>query len=133
MIDAADKSVNHVATVIINSGLTAPTEVKNGYLMGKHNLSELYYSELTEEAFKLGIGEVSPVVDVYNGEERILYIVYRTEKTEEHLDECFHEIAYVYLANIVGEKIADAAGALIESVEFTDVLEELDRFSISMK
>lgn len=124
MLAAGSESA--VAAVIINTGLTAPTEVMNGYVMGRHNLDNLYYGELTEAAFELRVGEVSPAVRVHNGEDDIIFILYRGEKSEEHFNKCYSEIAYVYLTDTVGAKIDEAAEGLKSEVRYTDVYNTLD-------
>ena len=126
MIEAADDGESAVANVVINNGLTAPTEVQRGYVMGRYNLDSLYYSRLTEAALTLELGEVSEVISVHNGEEEILYILFCAEKSDEHFEEAYSEIAYVYLTNSVGEIINNSKIGLRESTEFTSVLEELD-------
>ena len=126
MISAAQNGESAVALVVINNGLTAATEVQRGYVMGRYNLDSLYYSDLTDAALSLSVGEVSDVIDVHNGEDRILYVLYRAEKSDSHFDEAYSEIAYVYLTNEVGKIVNAAKESLFESVEFTDVFESLN-------
>ena len=126
MISAAQNGESAVALVVINNGLTAATEVQRGYVMGRYNLDSLYYSDLTDAALSLSVGEVSDVIDVHNGEDRILYVLYRAEKSDSHFDEAYREIAYVYLTNEVGKIVNAAKESLFESVEFTDVFESLN-------
>ena len=133
MEDAAINGEDDVATVIINSGLTAPTEVSNGYLIGKHNLDSFYFEDMTKAAFELSKNEVSSVIDINNGEERILYILYKAEKSDEHFEHCYNEIAYVYLTDTVGEIIDHAKDALYESAVYSDFLKSLDRSTVSME
>ena len=126
MITAAESGESAVANVVINTGLTAPTEVQRGYVMGRYNLDSLYYSRLTDAAMGLSVGDVSEVISVHNGDEEILYILYCAEKSDEHFEEAYSEIAYVYLTNAVGEIINNSKLGLNESTEFTSVLEQLD-------
>ena len=128
MVEAGSEAA--VASVIINTGLTAPAEVKNGYVMGKYNLDRFYYAELTDAAFSLRVGEVSPTVRVHNGEDDIIFVLYRAEKSDEHFDACYSEIAYVYLTDTVGKKIQEAADALATDVTYTEVFKNLDFSSI---
>ncbi|MBQ7363252.1 MAG: hypothetical protein IJW48_02250 [Clostridia bacterium] len=121
-----------VATVIINTGLTAPTEVINGYVIGRNNLDALYYGDMTEAAFGLSRGEVSEPIRVHNGEADIIFILYRAEKSDEHFDNCYTEIAYVYLTDKVGKIIKEAADGLASGVQYTAAFEALDYAAITM-
>ena len=124
MKDASGESA--VATVIINTGLTAPTEVMNGYVMGRYSLDRFYYGELTDAAFALDVGEVSPTVRVHNGEDDIIFILYGAAKSDAHFEQCYSEIAYTYLTDTVGKKIDEAAKGLISEVLYTDFYNNLD-------
>ena len=121
-----------VATVIINTGLTAPIEVERGYVIAKNNLEKLYYSEMTESAFELEIGEVSEPITVNYGDGEVIFILYRAEKSDEHFDESYTEIAYVYLTDAVGGYLASCAKTLFDSVELTGVLDTIDYNEVFM-
>jgi len=129
---AAAPSEDAVATVIINTGLTAPAEVKNGYVIGRNNLDPLYYGEMTAAAFALPAFGVSGPIRVHNGEDDIIFILYRAEKSDSHFEECYSEIAYVYLTDKLGAITKEKAEALASGVSYTDVFETLDYAAISM-
>ena len=132
MIEAAESGESAVATVIINTGLTAATEVQRGYVIGEYSMDALYYSELTEAAFDLEIGEVSEPVTVHNGDEKIIFIVYCAEKNTENFEDLYSEIAYVYLTNEVGRIMDEASDVLSDNVSFSDAFRGLDYSSIRM-
>ena len=121
-----------VATVIINTGLTAATEVMNGYVIGKYNLDSFYYGDLTKAAFALSPFTVSDPVRVHNGDDDIIFIIYHAEKSDTHFDRCYTEIAYVYLTDQVGKIITEAAESLKMGVEYTDVFSSFDYSAIDM-
>ncbi len=129
---AAASSESAVATVIINTGLTAPTEVMNGYVMGRYNLDAFYYGDMTDAAFSLSVGEVSEPVRVHNGEDDIIFILYRAEKSDAHFERCYTEIAYVYLTDMVGKITQEAAAGLASGVSYTEEHGALDYAAIRM-
>lgn len=132
MTEAAARGESAVANVIINTGLTAPTEVQRGYVIGEHSLDALYYSELTDAAFDLETGEVSDPIVIHNGDEKIIFIIYRAEKTEENFDELYSDVAYVYLTNEVGKIMDEAGDSLEENVKYTELFRSLNYAEIRM-
>ncbi|MBR2343152.1 MAG: peptidyl-prolyl cis-trans isomerase [Clostridia bacterium] len=133
ILDAAPDGDDAVAnTIMANGNLTAWEEVKNGYVMGRYNLDRAYFGEMTDAAFALAEGEVSEVIRVADITSDGYYILYRAEKSEEHFDECYSSICYVYLKNKVGEALEDIRLSLTESISATDFFKGLDRAAISM-
>ena len=132
MESAAVSGESAVANVIINTGLTAPTEVKRGYVIARHNLDKLYYKDMTDAAFALAPGGVSDPIPTNYGEGDVIFILYRAEKSDEHFNESYSEIAYVYLTDTVGGYLNDAAIALKESVEYTDFLTKINLSEVTM-
>ena len=132
MAVAAAQGVDKVANVIINTGLTAPTEVQRGYVIARYNLDRFYYAELTDAAFNLNTGGVSEPVTVHNGDEKIIFILYKAEKNDAHFDESYTELAYVYLANKIGEMLADVRAELATGVQYTDFYRGLNFTEVSM-
>jgi hypothetical protein len=123
---------NDVALYIINKTLTGGEDVMNGDVIAKHNLYTGYYSEMVEEAFSLKMYEVSRVMEVVTGAEDGYVILYKTVKNSSHFDKCYEQIASTYVDNEVG-KIFDTAGdQLLETLQFSQLLSDLDRASISM-
>lgn len=132
MEEAALIGESSVASVIINTGLTAPTEVQRGYVIGRYSLDPLYYEELTDAAFELDVGEVSDPIIIHNGNDKIIFIVYNAQKSNEHFDECYSEIAYVYLTDSVGKIMDEVKNSLEDSVSYTDAYRAIDHASIRM-
>ncbi len=132
MEEAARLGESAVAGVIIDNSITSYYEAERGYVMARHNLSKLYYSELTNIAFGLNTGEVSEPVHVNSGDGDVIFILYRAEKSDAHFDSSYSEIAYVYLTDTVGKKIAEAQGALVLSAEYTDSFYTIDYGKVSM-
>ena len=132
MENAALSGESAVATVIINTGLTAPTEVERGYVIARHNLDKLYYKDMTDAAFALDFGCVSDPIQTNYGEGDVIFILYKAEKSDEHFEKSYSEIAYVYLTDTVGSYLNDTATELKESAVYTDFLAELNFDEVTM-
>ena len=139
LIDAAaskttpEEKETAVFNAIIGSGLYSNTaEMKNGYVIGKYNLENSYYGDMTDATFSLSEGEVSDPIDVVSDVENSYYIVYRTFKSEDHFLANYDDIKYVYLTNYVGEIAHGVSLELEGSLVYTDILKGLDRSSIEM-
>ncbi len=132
MEEAARLGESAVAGVIINNSITSYYEAERGYVMARHNLNKLYYSELTNAAFGLNTGEVSEPVHVNSGDGEIIFILYRAEKSDAHFDNNYSEIAYVYLTDTVGKRISEVQSALVLSAEYTDSFYAIDYGQVSM-
>ena len=123
-----------VAAAMAGAGsITAQAELQNGFVIGKYNLNRFYYGEMTEVSFDTPIGGVSEVITVVEDMGERCYVIYRTEKSAEHFDSCYGEIAYTFLSDSVGEILHTAELQLLESVSTTDVLKNLDYSKISME
>ena len=132
MENAAITGESAVATVIINTGLTAPLEVARGYVIARHNLDRFYYSDMTNAAFELDMHEISDPILVNYGEGDVIFVLYKAEKNDAHFEQSYSEIAYVYLADTVGERISELTELLAESVSYTDFFDTLDYSEVSM-
>ena len=107
-------------------------DVKNGILHGRHSEDSLYYEEMTEAAFSLGVGEVSEIIEVSTTSEEAYVIMYRIAKNNQHFADCYDSIAEVYVYNEIGKLIDGCSSALIESAVRAPMLSTLDRGGITM-
>ncbi len=131
--DTLEEKENAVITAIMSNSLyTNAAEIKEGYVMGKYNLESSYYGNMTEAAFALEMGEVSAPVDVVSDVEDAYYILYRSYKSDEHFENNYDSIKYIYLMNCVGEISHGVAEELKESVTYTDFLKEINHSEIGM-
>ena len=121
-----------VTNYIIQFSTSGATDIKNGEVIGKYTLDRFYYSEITESLFSLNVGEVGEVISLNTDTLEGYTIVYRTDATEEHFEECYSEIVNVYLLNEAGKLMNEAATGLIEGASYTDTLKNLDRSMVSM-
>ena len=124
--DEWDAGTYMIANTLSGEGL------RDGMVIGRYSLDPAYYSDLTEAAFSLGIGETSEVIEIVTGLSNGYYILYRAGKTEEHFEKCYEEIEASYILNLIGSDVSAAAEALKGSITKTGVLENLDRASITM-
>ena len=122
---------NRVATTIIGNTISSATDVKNGTLIGRYNLDEENYGDITKEAFATPTGRVSSVIEVYTGAAAGFYILYPISKTEDHLKANYAEIALTYVQNEMGRQLESVQAALTESLGVTDVFRGIDHASIT--
>lgn len=120
-----------VAATIIGNTISSATDVKNGTLIGRYNLDEENYGNITKEAFSTPIGRVSNVIEVYSGAAAGFYILYPIAKTEEHFNANYAEIALTYVENEMGRQLLEVQMALTESIGVTDVFRGLDHSKIT--
>lgn len=121
-----------VNTIMGNSNLASASDVRNGFVIGRYNLEEAYYGEMTDYAFALSDGDVSPAFLVNDGETSGYYILYRAEKTAEHFEECYGSVLYVFLKDKVGEKLHQVKGELNDGIMMSQFYTELNHAKISM-
>jgi hypothetical protein len=132
IVEAAGYGEERVAAVMIGNTTMAGSEIENGYVIAEHNLDAAYYGGLTEAAFELAVGEVSEPVYVNDGEIEAYCILYRTEKSDAHFEECYADIAYVFLTNEVGRYLDDYSTRLGTSAMLTELYDEIDHATVSM-
>ena len=120
-----------VATAIISSSISAGEDVMRGVVIGKYSLDEENYRDMTKAAFETNIGKVSEIVEVTAGKDPGYYILYPVLKSEEHFEECYDEIAAVYVENEIGKLLYDVQTALTESARGTELLDTLDYSKIT--
>ncbi len=130
---AAGGGEESVRNAMIGYGALIPIpEMENGYVVGKYNLDESFFGKMVSASFSLEVGEVSEVVTVHDGTQYFHYIIYRAEKSEEHFDNNYSSIAYIYLKNEVGKLLYDASKTMTDSVVRTEFLKALVHSEISM-
>ena len=132
MLAASDKD-GVVMAIFTNSIYGYPAEVEKGMVIGKYTLSPNFYSEFTEAAFALEVGEVSEVLEVYDGSKDLVYVLYRDEKSDAHFDSCFEEIADSYVSNEIGKIKSEILSGLISSCKYTSDYSTINHGSISMR
>lgn len=131
--DTLEKKEEAVFKAIMGSELYAnAAEIKNGYVIARHNLDRGYFKDMTSAAFSINEGEVSDPISVVTDSENSYYILYRTYKSEAHFEENYEDIRYVYLMNYVGNISHGVADELIASAEYTDFLNGLNHSEIGM-
>ena len=132
IVEKANYGDDEVSRYIIGTTSTAASEIINGEIIGRHNLDEMYYSELEAAAFKLAYFEVSEGIEVSSANEDGYVILYKTVKTDAHFDECYDYVKSVYVQNEVGKIIDTAAEGMLASITEASMLATLDRSQITM-
>lgn len=131
--DTLEDKEYKVFVAIMSSGrYSNNSEVENGYVMGRYNLERSYYGNMTDAAFAISEGEVSDYIDVVTDIENAYYVLYRTTKSDEHFENNYESIKYIYLMNIVGEITYNVASELRSSISYTDFLKNIDHSAIKM-
>lgn len=125
-----------IALCIINNTSVTPTDlIKNkelcGIVVGKNTLSE-DYSDYSRAVFALLPGETSEIIEVNDGE-RGYYVIYKADKTEEHLNRCYDDVVSSYLDDLVGKELASIAKSLADGAKSEDAYSKINHRSILSK
>ena len=131
--EEAKKGESYVSEMIMGRGPIGATDGIEGILIAKNNLDGAFYNAMIEEAFSLKVGEVSRVVPIHDGQEMRYYIMYRGNKSDEHLEKNYADIVYIFLRDSVGKTVNDKKRELSESITVSDFLKSLDYSGISME
>ncbi len=125
-----------VALYIINHSMGLESDlIKNkkvtGSIIGRYALNDLYYSEFTKAAFDLKLGEVSDIIKI-GGDSAGSYIIYKLDKTGEHLTEEYETVKSSYIDNLIGKKLDITKSELLLSAELTKNYSDIEHSSIKM-
>ena len=129
---AAAQDEEAAANIIIRNSVSADSEIRAGELIGRYSLDYLYYGKMTEAAFALGIGETSQIIRISSEAADGYFILYRCEKTEEHLQQNREAVADVYCENYIGALLHDIKIVLAKDASFDAYLDSLDYSAVSM-
>lgn len=120
--------------IINNTTVTAEDLIVNrkvsGVMVGENTLGSDYELYKTT-AFNLEVGNASDVFAINDGI-TTYYVLYKLDKTEEHFNNCYDDIASAYLDNIISGKLMAIANDLAESAEYTKKYSKIDHSDISM-
>ena len=119
------------AKMVNYSSLNLET-LRSGQLITKYNLDPLTYTALTEAALSLSRGEVSAPVALYNSQNNGYIILYKADKSADHLNENYDQIVEEYVNHKSGEALTEIYNAMKENVTFYPIYETLDRNGIRM-
>ncbi len=117
---------------MINYSTLGEGDLKDGIMIGKHNLDPLYYSELTKAALSLSPGETSEVIEVTTGANNGFFILFCMEKSEEHFNNSYAAIESTFVENEIGKILFERGEAIIKSAEYTSAFSKLDYSNIKM-
>ncbi len=121
-----------VSAIIQNSLAGGAAQVERGMVIGKYTLDASFFADYTKTAFELEIGEVSSVISVYDGSQNGYYVLYRDEKSDDHFNTYYSDIAYSYVSNKIGEIEHKTKETLIKSIKPTSAYSELIHAQISI-
>lgn len=118
-------------TLATESDLIVDGEL-SGKVIGKDALDSFFYSEYIETAFSLEVGEMSPVIVIENSDADGYYILYKLDKSQEHLDRCYDAIEASYVDNVIGMKLAEIGEKFEKSAKITENYNSIIHSDISM-
>ena len=121
-----------VAEYIISMTSTADSDMLDGEIIGRHTLDEIYYSEIERAAFDLAYFEVSDLIEVSDAMGEAYVVIYKTIKSNTHLEKCIEQVASAYIQNEVGKIIDTAMEGMLEGITESAMLSNLDRSNIKM-
>lgn len=131
-IEQRAENEDAACTYIIGTHHTFGDALRDGYVIGRYNLDESFYSELIDTAFSLDMHEVSDPIQIYAGGSSGYHILYRVATSESNFNSCYEAIESAYVDNHIGKQLHDVRIALISSARATTALIDRDRASISM-
>ena len=106
--------------------------LRAGQIITPYNLDALTYATLTEVASTLNEGEISEPVALYNSQNDGYIILYKADKSADHLNENYDSIVEEYVNDQSGKMLSEIYESMQESVTFYPIYETLDRESIRM-
>ena len=92
----------------------------------------MYFGDVMDEAFSLGIGEVGKVHEITSDIKAIYWVLIRTEKDDEHFTECYNDIASAFLSERIGQIISGVCDSLEASRDIDDAFASINHSEIKM-
>lgn len=130
MINAT--SAEGVGDVIAGRTTSTGEEAHSGMIIGRFSHNPNHYYEFTQTAFSLNVGEVSEVIKVVTGDDNGFYVLYRTDKSDEHFENSYATVLSSYLNNEIGKMLNELSVEIMDSISHTDAYRALSHGDISM-
>ncbi len=102
-------------------------------VIGKNTYDKYYYSDLTDAVFSLDLGETSEVITLKTDDFEGYAIIYRLPTSDEHFQKAYTDIATAYLYDSFGQIMQNTVNSFMNAISYSDLLNNLDRSTISMK
>ena len=106
--------------------------LRAGQIITPYNLDPLTYATLTDVALTLSEGEVSDPVALYNSQNNGYIILYKADRSADHLNENYDSIVEEYINDKSGQELDRIYKEISKDVTFYPIYETLDRESIRM-
>ena len=129
---SAESDEDAVFSKMVNYSAMNLETLRAGQIITPYNLDSLTYASLTDAALALSEGEVSSPVALYNSQNDGYIILYKADKSADHLNENYDSIVEEYVNDKSGQQLAEIYQSMTESVTFYPIYETLDRESIQM-
>jgi len=75
---------------------------------------------------------ISEIITVNDGVKGY-YIIYKLDKTEEHLERCYGDIVSSYLDDLIGGELLSIADDLVNSAEYENSYSKINHGEINFK
>ncbi len=131
-IASADGTDAALDAAIRNTASIA-NDVIEGVVIGTNTLDSVYYSDVTEAAFALGVNETSEVISVVTDNGPEYWILYKRDKNSEHFNNNYAYMESVFVSQRIGEIITNVKNQLRNSLVETDAYKNLNHAGISMQ
>ncbi len=126
-----DGDFDRIAGKMLGYSMTPPNEAKNGIMIGRYP-DDRDYLGYTEAAFALAVGELSSIITVNGDEGTEYYILYRCEKSAEHLEQCYSSVESSYRLNAVAKIKEQIRSELEKSARFNETYNSLNHLDIKI-
>ena len=131
---ASKTGADAVANYVISHTTTlVASDVKFGLLIAKNNLDDRYFGEIRDAAFSLEIGKTSEVITLNTGSENGFVIMYRVDKSGEHLAAKRTDVINVYLENEFGKILLEHKNGFVGGFRAESLLSQIDHATICAK
>ncbi len=121
---ADEGDFDKIAGKMVGYSMTPSNEAKNGIMIGRYP-EDRGYLGYTEAAFALSVGELSSIITVKGEESTEYYILYRCEKSAEHLEKCYSAVESSYRLNAVARIKEQIRTELEASAKLTEAYSSL--------
>ena len=113
--------------------LSDPADIFNGVIIGSESVDYVFYRDVLSEAFSLDLYETSEVIEISSDVQAEYWVLYKTDKNDEHYNECYSDVENAYISQRIGEIISDVTEQLSASAKETDIFKSLKHSDIRMQ
>ncbi len=109
-----------------------PEDILEGAVIGKNSMDSSFYSEVTERAFAMNVGDVSPVISIVTDKSIEYWVICKMEKSSDYAENNYEKLEEVYVSQRIGEIIENVKVDIVKTASETEEMRNLDLSKISM-